>query len=58
MGLLSVRISGSLTLVPALETPPPIGLQCPTSNYRFSFILLDFIFFMFSDYLLEACSFN
>jgi hypothetical protein len=53
-----VRISGSLTLVPALETPPPIGLQCPTSNYRFSFILLDFIFFMFSDYLLEACSFN
>lgn len=55
MGLLTMRMSGSLALWPTLGTLLPLGLPCPTSVWTFSLILL-FYFVVSGCYLLEACS--
>ena len=53
MGLLTLRTSVPLILLPTLVTLLPVGLLCPTSTEKF----IIFYFDMFCCYLLEMYPF-
>lgn len=58
MGMLTMRTSGSLTLVPALGTLFLLSCSCVQLQHDiFCIILLYFTFVMVGCYCLEACSF-
>ena len=61
MGFLTVRITGSLTLMPEIRVLgtlfSPVGLSYTTLIWQFLFHLTISYFVMLGCYLLEACSF-